>query len=437
MGGPSAAIVLQELIALGARRAIRVGTCGALAPGLELGSWWSPREAIAADGTSRALGAGERAPADGADRGGACGRRAAGAASETVDQRGPVLRRPTCKPPAGSARAVEMEAAALFALGSAGGDRGGVRADRLGHLRRCRRAVSGSTTTCCRRAPERWAAQPCARSPPRPRRLAPTSLFACPAGGFAGGDGGSRPGGGLSGLAAPFGAAAFRLAARFGSASGFAAFGGRRFRLRGAWRLRGGGGWAARASWTRSSSTSSLPSSPSSCSSTRSRRRSSSAGGRRSARREVSSRSTPSSIGLEALGQRADATGQPFDVGRGGEVERAESDLLGLGGLLAGVEGPADRAREEGASSRSDSALPRRSSALPPRRSRRLLAGLACFVAHRGVVHEGTCSPAASRSAAGGGRWAEGYGAPVAPRAVRVRPVRVPLGARACRPGAI
>ena len=37
MGGPSAAIVLPELIALGARRAIRVGTCGALARGLELG----------------------------------------------------------------------------------------------------------------------------------------------------------------------------------------------------------------------------------------------------------------------------------------------------------------------------------------------------------------------------------------------------------------
>ena len=31
MGGPSAAIVLGELISLGARRAIRVGTCGAIA----------------------------------------------------------------------------------------------------------------------------------------------------------------------------------------------------------------------------------------------------------------------------------------------------------------------------------------------------------------------------------------------------------------------
>ena len=64
MGGPSAAIVLTELIALGARRAIRVGTCGALAPGLELGELIVARESICADGTSRALGAGERVAAD-------------------------------------------------------------------------------------------------------------------------------------------------------------------------------------------------------------------------------------------------------------------------------------------------------------------------------------------------------------------------------------
>src|SRR5215210_7405483 len=37
MGGPSAAIVAEELIALGARRLLRVGTCGALADGLGLG----------------------------------------------------------------------------------------------------------------------------------------------------------------------------------------------------------------------------------------------------------------------------------------------------------------------------------------------------------------------------------------------------------------
>jgi DeoD family purine-nucleoside phosphorylase len=64
MGGPSAAIVLTELIALGARRAVRVGTCGALDPGLGLGDLMVARDSICADGTSRALGAGERVTAD-------------------------------------------------------------------------------------------------------------------------------------------------------------------------------------------------------------------------------------------------------------------------------------------------------------------------------------------------------------------------------------
>lgn len=64
MGGPSAAIVLHELIEMGLKRAIRVGTCGALADDLALGDLVVAREAICADGTSRALGAGERAHAD-------------------------------------------------------------------------------------------------------------------------------------------------------------------------------------------------------------------------------------------------------------------------------------------------------------------------------------------------------------------------------------
>src|ERR1700756_1688840 len=37
MGGPSAAIVVHELIALGAERLVRVGTCGALSAELALG----------------------------------------------------------------------------------------------------------------------------------------------------------------------------------------------------------------------------------------------------------------------------------------------------------------------------------------------------------------------------------------------------------------
>ena len=57
MGGPSAAIVLHELIALGVTRAIRVGTCGALDPTLRLGELVVAREALGADGTSMALGA--------------------------------------------------------------------------------------------------------------------------------------------------------------------------------------------------------------------------------------------------------------------------------------------------------------------------------------------------------------------------------------------
>jgi uridine phosphorylase len=64
MGGPSAAIVLRELADLGARRAIRVGTCGALAAGLALGDLLVVDRAISADGTSRALGADSSVRAD-------------------------------------------------------------------------------------------------------------------------------------------------------------------------------------------------------------------------------------------------------------------------------------------------------------------------------------------------------------------------------------
>jgi uridine phosphorylase len=57
MGGPSAAIVVEELITLGARRLVRVGTCGALVDGLALGDLVVARGALAEDGASRALGA--------------------------------------------------------------------------------------------------------------------------------------------------------------------------------------------------------------------------------------------------------------------------------------------------------------------------------------------------------------------------------------------
>ena len=63
MGGPSAAIVLEELCDLGLERAIRVGTCGALDGELRLGDLVIAEAAIAADGASRALGAGDRVAA--------------------------------------------------------------------------------------------------------------------------------------------------------------------------------------------------------------------------------------------------------------------------------------------------------------------------------------------------------------------------------------
>ncbi len=117
MGGPSAAIILTELIALGARRAIRVGTCGALDPGLELGGLVVARESICADGTSRALGAGERVSADAALTdaliAGAPAARAGTIVSVDLFYE---RRRERQSHPA---LAVEMEAAALFAVGAA------------------------------------------------------------------------------------------------------------------------------------------------------------------------------------------------------------------------------------------------------------------------------------------------------------------------------
>jgi DeoD family purine-nucleoside phosphorylase len=57
MGGPSAAIVTEELIALGARRLVRIGTCGALDDELELGQLVAAETVLPEDGASAALGA--------------------------------------------------------------------------------------------------------------------------------------------------------------------------------------------------------------------------------------------------------------------------------------------------------------------------------------------------------------------------------------------
>jgi uridine phosphorylase len=57
MGGPSTAIVVEELIGLGAQTLIRVGTCGALADDLTLEEIVCVESVVCADGASQALGA--------------------------------------------------------------------------------------------------------------------------------------------------------------------------------------------------------------------------------------------------------------------------------------------------------------------------------------------------------------------------------------------
>jgi uridine phosphorylase len=124
MGGPSAAIVAEELIGLGARVLLRIGTCGALTDDLELGELLAVEAALAEDGTSRALGAGARAEPD-AELARLLAAKATPAIVVSTDvfyeTRDGIQERWVEQ----GARAVEMEAAALFTVAS---QHGGVRA---------------------------------------------------------------------------------------------------------------------------------------------------------------------------------------------------------------------------------------------------------------------------------------------------------------------
>jgi DeoD family purine-nucleoside phosphorylase len=59
MGCPSAAIVVEELVQLGVKRLLRVGTCGGLQSDLALGDLIVALSAVSADGTARHYTAGE------------------------------------------------------------------------------------------------------------------------------------------------------------------------------------------------------------------------------------------------------------------------------------------------------------------------------------------------------------------------------------------
>jgi uridine phosphorylase len=113
MGGPSAAIVVEELIALGARTFIRIGTCGALTDGHSIGDVLRVDAALALDGTSRALGADGRVEPD-AELAGAID--APGVVAASVDLFY------DAEQPTG-AEVVEMECATLFRVAQLRGAR--------------------------------------------------------------------------------------------------------------------------------------------------------------------------------------------------------------------------------------------------------------------------------------------------------------------------
>jgi uridine phosphorylase len=115
IGGPSAAVVLRELAELGVTRAVRLGTCAAREPELSAGELLVVSEALAGDGTSRALGAEGAVEPDRdltRDLVVAAGDRARVERVATVD---------LWDAAASGAPAVEMAAAPLFALGAAVG----------------------------------------------------------------------------------------------------------------------------------------------------------------------------------------------------------------------------------------------------------------------------------------------------------------------------
>lgn len=130
MGGPSAAIIAEELCDLGAELIVRVGTCGALDPSIALGDVIVVRSALCEDGASRALAAPPQLPAD---QDLASGLEACARADGRVVHTGTIATVDLFYDPAANQRhreliergaiALEMECAAVFAVAARRGIR--------------------------------------------------------------------------------------------------------------------------------------------------------------------------------------------------------------------------------------------------------------------------------------------------------------------------
>ena len=111
IGGPSAAVVVGELHALGLRRAVRIGRAWALDAALRAGELVAATAVLAADGASRALGAGACIEPDAALTASLRGDRSGALASADVER----------ADPAWDALAYDLESAAVLAAAARAG----------------------------------------------------------------------------------------------------------------------------------------------------------------------------------------------------------------------------------------------------------------------------------------------------------------------------
>jgi uridine phosphorylase len=116
LGGPGAAAIVEELVRLGARRLVRVGTARSRDAGLGLGALLIADPVLGADGASRALGAPER---QGPDPVLARALEAAAGARRAAVVSVDLLYAPASVRPA--AEAVDLESAAVLAAAARAG----------------------------------------------------------------------------------------------------------------------------------------------------------------------------------------------------------------------------------------------------------------------------------------------------------------------------